>query len=206
MAFPDRRYPDMAAFWDGYAADMARAMASVSRAALNRAAAILGDAVQAHRTIFACGNGGSAAIANHLMCDHLKSVRTDTRLMPRVVSLANSIETITAVANDIGYADVFLYQLQSLAVPGDVLIAISSSGNSPNIVETLRWANERELRTIAMTGFAGGEAAKLAQVSLHVDAANYGIAEDVHQGLMHALAQYLRLSHLVGKEPAEVRF
>ena len=88
-------------------------------------------------TVFSCGNGGSAAIANHLQCDHLKGVRTGTDLTPRVVSLSSNIELITAISNDIGYEDVFTYQLQSQSQPGDVLIAISSSGRSPNIARAL---------------------------------------------------------------------
>jgi len=146
--------------------------------------------------IFSCGNGGSAAIANHLICDCLKGVRTGSTLHPRVHSLSASIETITAVGNDIGYDDIFVYQLESLSKPGDVLIAISSSGESPNIVKALTRAREMDVATIAMTGFSGGAAASIAGISLHVQGQNYGIVEDIHQSLMHILAQHLRYMHL----------
>ena len=140
--------------------------------------------------------GGSAAIANHLVCDHLKGIRTDTDLAPKVHSLSSTVELITAIANDIGTEEIFSFQLSSLAQEGDVLIAISSSGASPNIVRVIEEARARKVVTIAMTGFAGAPAAGLADVSLHVDAHNYGVIEDVHQSLMHILAQYIRHSHL----------
>jgi len=146
--------------------------------------------------VFSCGNGGSAAIANHLQCDHVKGVRTTTDLTPRVVSLSANVELLTAIANDRGYEDVFTYQLQSQSRPGDVLIAISSSGRSPNIVRALTWARDRGLRTIALTGFDGGGAKAVAEVAIHVDDANYGVIEDLHQAIMHALAQYIRQSRM----------
>lgn len=146
--------------------------------------------------IFSCGNGGSAAIANHLVCDCMKGVRTSSSLRPRVHSLSTTVETITAIGNDIGYERIFDFQLESLGRPGDVLVAISSSGSSPNIANALTRAKAMGIATIAMTGFEGGTARELADVVLHVDAQNYGVIEDVHQSLMHILAQYLRHSHL----------
>src|SRR5262249_35798204 len=123
-------------------------------------------------------------------------------LKPRVSSLSTTVELLTAIMNDIGQDQVFSYQLESLASRGDVLIAISSSGASPNIVHALRKAREMQLTTIAFTGFCGGDAAKLADVSLHVTAQNYGVIEDMHQSIMHMLAQYLRQGHLL--EPTSI--
>ena len=175
---------------------MARAASSVEPAALDRAAAILLEAYTRGAGVFSCGNGGSAAIANHLQCDHVKGIQTGTDLSPRVMSLSTNVELLTAIANDIGYEDVFAYQLQSQSRPGDVLIAVSSSGRSPNIVRALTWARDHGLRTIALTGFGGGDARAVAEVAIHVDCANYGIVEDLHQAIMHALAQYIRQSRM----------
>jgi D-sedoheptulose 7-phosphate isomerase len=194
MSFPDRVYPGAGSYIIGYREEMARAWATVDPAAFERAAKLLDAAIRARRIIYACGNGGSAAISGHLLCDFLKGIQTDTPLLPRVVSLASHLELITAIANDIGYSDVFVYQLRTMAKPGDVLMTISSSGNSENIVRAAEWAKANDVRTIAMTGFSGGRSAQLADVTLHVDAANYGIVEDIHQSMMHALAQYLRHS------------
>jgi len=196
IRFPAGRYATAASFFDGYADEATHAAKSVDGAALDRAAAILLDAYTSGAAVFTCGNGGSAAIANHLQCDHSKGVRTDTDLVPKVVSLSTNVELLTAIANDVSYEDVFVYQLQSHSVPGDVLVAISSSGRSPNIVRALTWARDRGLRTIALTGFGGGDARTIAEVAIHVDGANYGIVEDLHQAIMHALAQYIRQSRM----------
>jgi phosphoheptose isomerase len=190
--FPDRQFDGAGAFASAYFEQYRLAAASVDRDALKRAGELIGHVVGEGRTIYSCGNGGSAAIANHLACDCLKGIRAGTAIRPRVCSLAATVELITAIANDMSYQNVFSYQLESLGQPGDLLIAISSSGASPNIVEALTWAKANGMRTIAMTGFGGGESARIADVSLHVNAENYGVVEDVHQSLMHLLAQYVR--------------
>lgn len=194
--FPVNAYDRPAPYCHAYFNEWARAARSIDPAQLDRAAIVLLEAYITGATVFTCGNGGSAAIANHLQCDHLKGVRSGTDLSPRVVSLSSNIELMTAIANDIGYDDVFSYQLQSLARPGDVLFVISSSGRSPNIVQALRWAREHGMQTIALTGFKGGDARKLAAISIHVDSANYGVVEDTHQAVMHAFAQYIRQSRM----------
>ena len=194
MSFPDQTYPSAGAYVGAYRDAIVRAWASVDLAAFDRAAEMLATAIRAGRMIYACGNGGSAAISNHLHCDVLKGAQTDTQLKPKVVSLAGPLELITAIANDIEYAEVFVYPLRTMAVPGDVLITISSSGNSENIVRAIEWARKNGVGSIAMTGFAGGRSKSLADVNLHVAAENYGVVEDIHQSMMHCLAQYLRQS------------
>jgi phosphoheptose isomerase len=196
LKFPAGRYQAAASFFDAYAEETTRAAKSVDGAALDRAAAILLDAYTTGAGVFTCGNGGSAAIANHLQCDHSKGIRTATDLLPKVVSLSTNVELLTAIANDVSYEDVFVYQLQSHSAPGDVLIAVSSSGRSPNIVRALTWARDHGLRTIALTGFDGGSARAVADVPVHVDGTNYGVVEDLHQAIMHALAQYIRQSRM----------
>lgn len=198
--FPVLKYGSAGTYFDAYAAEMVKAASSVDVAALERAAAILGAAYARGSLVFSCGNGGSAAIANHLQCDHLKGVRAGTDITPRVVSLSTNVELITAIANDMAYDEIFEYQLQSQSTPGDVLIAVSSSGRSPSITRAIAWAREHGLATIALTGFAGGDARVLADVSVHVEAANYGIIEDLHQAVMHALAQYIRQSRMTAEK------
>jgi phosphoheptose isomerase len=192
-AAPFRTAPE---YFAAYAEESARAASTVDPVEIQRAAAVLLECYQRGGAVFSCGNGGSAAIANHLQCDHLKGVRSGTDLAPRVASLSSNVEVLTAIANDLMYDEVFAYQLQSQARPGDVLVAISSSGRSPNIMRALLWARENDLRTIALTGFDGGEARIAAEVVLHVDSANYGVIEDAHQAIMHALAQYIRQSRM----------
>jgi phosphoheptose isomerase len=194
--FPKGPYARAGWYFEAYLAETAQAAGSIDPASLDRAAAVLLRAYTSGAGVFSCGNGGSAAIANHLQCDHVKGIRTATDLAPRVLSLSASLELMTAIANDLGYEDVFVYQLQSQSGPGDVLVAVSSSGRSPNIVRALTWARDHGLETIALTGFDGGQARAVAEVTIHVDCANYGIVEDLHQAIMHALAQYVRQSRM----------
>lgn len=194
--FPDRVYGDGGSYATRYFELLAEAYKTVDPEAVAAAGRILVDASKAGRMIFSCGNGGSAAISNHLVCDCMKGVRANTSLRPKVNSLSATIELVTAIVNDIGVEQMFSFQLESLATSGDVLIAISSSGASPNIITALKTAREMGLKTIAMTGFAGGAASELADVSLYVNAQNYGVVEDTHQSLMHILAQYMRQSNM----------
>jgi D-sedoheptulose 7-phosphate isomerase/D-glycero-D-manno-heptose 1,7-bisphosphate phosphatase len=197
--FPAMPYAVAGLYFEAYAEELARAASSIDPVALHCAATILLEAYVRGAGVFACGNGGSASIANHLQCDHLKGIRTTTDLFPRAVSLSANVELLTAIANDMGYEDVFIYQLQSQSGPDDVLITVSSSGRSPNIVRALSWARDHGLRTIALTGFDGGDAKTVAEVSIHVDSANYGIVEDLHQAIMHSLAQYIRQSRMTAE-------
>lgn len=196
VKFPMAAHASAASYFDAYAEEMTRAAKTIDPAALDRAAAILLEAYTLGARMFSCGNGGSASIANHVQCDHVKGVRTATDLAPQVLSLSTNVELLTAIANDTGYENVFVYQLQSQSRSGDVLMAVSSSGRSPNIVHALTWARDHGLHTIAITGFGGRPARDIAEVSIHADCANYGIVEDLHQAIMHALAQYIRHSRM----------
>jgi D-sedoheptulose 7-phosphate isomerase/D-glycero-D-manno-heptose 1,7-bisphosphate phosphatase len=206
LSFPTRQFDDAGEFGGAYATEFARAFGSVDPSQIIAAADILSDAYDRDAAVFACGNGGSASIANHLQCDHVKCVRNGTDLTTRVFSLSTNVELLSAIANDLSYEMVFKYQLQSFARPGDVLLAVSSSGRSPNIVRALEWANEHGMRTIALTGFSGGVARELATASVHVEADNYGIIEDAHQACMHLLAQYVRQSRMTPEAVAAQTF
>ena len=194
--FPAAPYTSAAVYFRAYADEITRVASSVEAAAVAGAAAILLDAYTRGATVFSCGNGGSASIANHLQCDHTKNVGKSTDLLPRVMSLSTNVEVLTAIANDHAFQDVFTHQLRSQSRPGDVLVAVSSSGRSANIVTALNWARSHGLRTISLTGFDGGEARTIADVSIHVNGTNYGVVEDLHQAIMHALAQYIRQSRM----------
>lgn len=204
--FPVAPYSSAASYLDHYADEIARACKTIDPSSFNQAATILVEAYARDARTFSCGNGGSASIANHMQCDHVKGVRTTTDLTPRVLSLSTNVELLTAIANDLGYENIFIHQLQSQSRPGDVLVAVSSSGRSPNIVRAVTWARENGLRTIAITGFDGGEARTAAEVGIHVDCANYGVIEDLHQAIMHALAQYIRQSRMTTGEIASTVF
>jgi phosphoheptose isomerase len=194
MTFPDKHFGDIGSYADAYYDRLALAAASIDRGALAGAVRILREALERDAQIFSCGNGGSASISNHLLCDFAKGIQTDTAFRPRVVSLASNVEMLTAIANDISYDDVFAYQLATQARKGDVLVTISSSGDSENVIRALKHARENDIPTIAMTGFSGGRSRVNADVHIHVTGDNYGVVEDTHQSIMHLLAQYLRLT------------
>jgi phosphoheptose isomerase len=196
VKFPLAPYASAGSYFEAYAEEMARAAKTVDPEAFDHAAAILTEAYERGARMFSCGNGGSASVANHMQCDHVKGIRTGSDLAPQVLSLSTNVELLTAIGNDLGYEHVFAYQLQSQARPGDVLVAVSSSGRSPNIVSAIAWARDHGLRTIAITGFGGGQARATAEVAIHVDSTNYGVVEDLHQSVMHALAQYIKQSRM----------
>lgn len=196
MAFPDSQFLNAGDYARGYFAEVAQAGASVDEKKLAQAVEVLTRVYSEGGMLFSCGNGGSAAIANHLVCDHCKLVRTDTNLVSRVVSLSSTVEIITAIGNDISYDEIFAYQLQALAKQGDALVTISSSGDSENIIRAISFAKDNGIPVISMTGFSGGRSAKMADINLHVAAENYGVIEDTHQSLMHILAQYVRQAHM----------
>jgi phosphoheptose isomerase len=198
--FPAHRYEDAGRYAGDYAAHLSRAMAGIDPQSLRAAARLLVEAHERGATVFSCGNGGSASVANHFQCDHVKGVRLGTGLLTRVQSLSSNMEILSAIANDNGYENVFEFQLESMARPGDVLVAISSSGRSPNIVRALEWCAAHEVPTIALTGFTGGPSREVATVSVHVESSNYGVIEDAHQACMHLLAQYLRQSKMAATD------
>jgi len=147
--------------------------------------------VKEKNSIYVCGNGGSAAIANHYVVDFLKFFRENTKIKPKIHSLSNNIETVTAISNDMNYNKVFRYQAESYCKKNDLLIIISSSGNSKNIIELIKFAKKNKIKTIGFSGFSGGYLKKNCDISIHINAKNYGISEDAHHSLMHIQLQYL---------------
>ena len=141
--------------------------------------------------IYFIGNGGSAATAAHFVND--LAVGTNCARPFRAFSLCDNQAVITAIANDFGFEHVFSRQLQVLARPGDVLIAISASGNSPNLLRAVEYARRSGIRTVGITAFDGGQLRKLADQSVHVPTGpkEYGPAEDAHMVLDHLLGSYL---------------
>ncbi len=206
MSFPDKTYGSIQPFLDDYFGQITEAHRSVDRDEVMSACAIIEEGFRDGAMLFTCGNGGSASIANHLLCDYVKGIQTDTSFRPRVISMSANLELMLAIGNDIGFEDIFLYQVRTMGREGDILMTISSSGNSENIVRAVSWAKDNGLRTIALTGFSGGRSAGIADINIHVEAANYGIVEDVHQSIMHIVAQYLRQSEMTEDAIAKSSF
>lgn len=148
------------------------------------------DAYDNDRTVFIIGNGGSASNASHLANDlvkgTLKSMDQTKRL--RALALTDNLALMTAYANDEGYQTIFEQQLRTFAKPGDLVIAISGSGNSPNVIQAIEWANANNLHTIGVTGFGGGKLKEIAQTSVHVPLNDMCTSESVHSVIFHYMA------------------
>ena len=159
---------------------------------LEAAIGLLLEARQAARRVYVMGNGGSASTAAHFVCDLQKTAALPGQAPLRTYALTDNAALVTAWANDSSYEDVFAGQIVALAEAGDVVIAISASGNSPNVVAGLAAAAGRGARTIALVGFDGGAAGALADVAVHIPCHDYGLVEDVHAALGHAMTAALR--------------
>ena len=150
------------------------------------------QAYHADRQIFVIGNGGSASTASHIATDLGKGTSLPGVRRFRVISLTDNASTMTAWSNDVCYEDVFLEQLKNLVNPGDLVIAISASGNSENIIRAIRHAKDVGCKTIGWTGFGGGKLQQLTDVSVVVDSHEYGPVEDVHLILNHILHAWIK--------------
>jgi len=146
----------------------------------------------ADRQIFIVGNGGSASTASHMMNDLAKFTRAEGRRRIRAIALTDNVPLMTAYGNDQSYDDVFVEPLRTLMRDGDTLIAISGSGNSPNVIKAVDYALERGARVVGLCGSPGGKLARLAQVRVIVPASHIGQQEDGHLVVNHAVATALR--------------
>ncbi len=153
------------------------------------------EARDASRHIFVCGNGGSASTASHFACDIVKgaSYNRDSRF--RIMALTDSLATITAYSNDVGYDCVFAEQLKNFAQPGDLVMCISGSGNSPNVLRAIEYANSIGCKTIALTGRDGGKLGPLAQLGIQVAVPHMGRIEDAHMIVCHMIAYHFMENH-----------
>ncbi len=144
------------------------------------------------RRVFICGNGGSGANANHWANDFLYPVSKKIGSGLKIISLAANPSVITCLANDEGYDEIFSAQLKVLAEPGDLLIVLSGSGNSPNILRVLQTARQMKLRSFAVLGYSGGKALKLADAAIHFKVDDMQLAEDFQVILGHLVMRALR--------------
>ncbi len=175
-----------------YLDDVTAAMHAVDPGLLTTALEWLEDAYKEGRGVYIAGNGGSAANASHLAEDLAKGALADDNAKRfRVLSLTDNTPFITAVANDIGYEEVFAFQLRQFAQPGDILIVISGSGNSPNIHRAAEWARSNGVKVLSFTGFDGGKLQQLSDLQLHVPINDMCKAEAVHAVLMHMIVDML---------------
>ena len=151
--------------------------------------------------IFVAGNGGSASVANHFLCDFNKGIKnsSNNKLIPKVISLSNSIELITAISNDLSYKKIFSFQLENFAKSNDCIILFSCSGTSKNILVAVKMAKKNKVKIIFITGFLKKKL-NIADIHLDLSCKNYGITEDIFSSIMHMISQFIRLKYSQKKE------
>lgn len=154
---------------------------------LNEVMNVLENARLSRKRIFICGNGGSASTAAHLECDFNKGISYEQDIKYDIECLSDNVPMMMAIANDIGYDDIFVIPLKNKLKQGDIVIGISGSGNSENVVKAFAYANELGAQTIAFTGYSGGKLKEMAKYNVHVPIDNMQIVEDVHLVLNHMM-------------------
>ena len=177
--------------WSAYLDRFQRELSKVDAASIQRWSDALFSAWQGQKQVFIIGNGGSGTTASHLAEDLAKGTIPDASLNDeefqrlRVQSLTDNVGWIMAVGNDLAYDQIFVQQLMNLAQPGDLLIAISGSGNSPNILNAVDWANRHGVKTFGLTGYSGGQLQGMQQDGIHVALDDMGMVESIHLGIHH---------------------
>jgi D-sedoheptulose 7-phosphate isomerase len=171
-----------------YLEDLKKTISGLDPAAIGRAISWLKEARDSGRTIFACGNGGSASIASQMVVDMVKGASYGRKTRFKMIGLTDNPATITAYANDVGYDSVFVEQLRNFAQKGDVLVAISGSGRSRNVLTAVEYANGIGCRTIGLTRADSGELRNIAQLTLGVPNSHMGRLEDCFFVMTHIMA------------------
>lgn len=181
---------------DNYKSRLCSAINAVSSESLVAAAELINDAINTGRNIFVCGNGGSASLSQHFSIDMgLGNRKVNISKGARIIDLSSNAPILTATANDFHYEEVFSKQIELLAKEGDLLVAISSSGNSSNILIAVETAKLLNMKTLGLCGFDGGRLMKKVDISVHVGTKlnDYGVVEDSHSFVLHVIAELIRL-------------
>ena len=177
-------------FPESYKTDLFKAIDAIDLVKVNQAIEWFKQARADGRHIFVCGNGGSASTASHFACDIVKGASFNRGSRFRIMALTDQLPTLTAYANDVSYDAVFVEQLKNFAEPGDLFMGISGSGNSPNVLRAIEYANQAGCRTMALTGRDGGKLGPLAQLNIQVPVPHMGRIEDAHMIVCHMICYY----------------
>lgn len=177
-------------FAEQYKRELLAAIDEIDLEQVHQAIDLFKNARSEGKHVFVCGNGGSASTASHFTCDMVKgaSFNRDTRF--RIMALTDSLATMTAYSNDVSYDCVFVEQLKNFAQPGDLVMGISGSGNSPNVLRAMEYANAIGCKTLALTGRDGGKLGPLAQLNIQVAVPHMGRIEDAHMIVCHMICYY----------------
>jgi D-sedoheptulose 7-phosphate isomerase len=175
-------------YTERYQRELAAALERVDLRSVDQCIDCLREARRCGRRVFVFGNGGSSSTASHFVCDMVKGASYGYAARFRIMALTEAIATITAYSNDVGYDCIFAEQLKNFAQPGDVVVAISGSGNSPNVIRAVEYANSAGCTTIGLTGRDGGRLAPLVDLNIHVPEQHMGRIEDAHMIICHMIS------------------
>ena len=173
----------------------------LNQASIEALAEAFYEAYQAGGNIYTMGNGGSGASASHAAGDFLKGASYGLDKRFRMICLNDNLPALMAIANDIGYEDIFVEQLKNFIKPTDLLIGISGSGNSENVVRAMQYAADQKVKTVALTGFNGGKIAAMADISVHVPVDDMEVTEDVHMVIFNIVKKEMQ-ARLLGTNPS----
>ena len=177
-------------FAEAYKTDLLKTIETIDLEKVGQAIEWFKEARQDGKHIFVCGNGGSASTASHFACDIVKGASFNRESRFRIMALTDQLPTLTAYANDVSYEAVFVEQLKNFANSGDLFMGISGSGNSPNVLRAMEYANQAGCRTMALTGRDGGRLGPLAQLNIQVPVPHMGRIEDAHMIVCHMIGYY----------------
>lgn len=177
-------------FAEAYRSDCLKTIEGIDAELVQNAIDLFIEARANNKQIFVCGNGGSASTASHFVCDMVKGASFNRPTRFRIQALTDSLPTITAYSNDVAYEAIFAEQLKNFANPGDLVMGISGSGNSPNVLRAMEYANSIGCKTIGLTGRDGGKLAGLSQLNIHVANPHMGRIEDAHMVVCHMICYY----------------
>jgi D-sedoheptulose 7-phosphate isomerase len=175
---------------DDYVGRLERALDLLPRDRVAELGEALLRAYRNDKQVFTIGNGGSSSTASHMAADLAKNTIGPNMKRFRISSLSDNTPILTALANDLGYENVFYEQLVDVICAGDLLIVVSASGNSANILKAIDYAQRQSAEVVGLLGFDGGEAARLVDIPIVVRSDHYGIVEDVHLAINHILVEY----------------
>ncbi len=177
-------------FAEQYKTNLLQAIDQIDMPKVQEAIDLFATARAEGKHIFVCGNGGSASSSSHFVCDMVKGASFNRAERFKIMALTDQMPTITAYANDVSYDSVFVEQLRNFAQPGDLFMGISGSGNSPNVLRAIEYANSVGCKTIALTGRDGGQLAPMANLNIHVGVPHMGRIEDAHMIVCHMICYY----------------
>lgn len=196
IIFPKKNYKlKSSAFESDYIHNLKSTFDNLDLKKVSQISILFESAIKNNNNIFILGNGGSAAVSNHFVCDFNKGLKSIKKGKAKFISLTNSVEIITAISNDINFTQIFTNQLENFYKKGDLIYMMSCSGTSPNIINALKFCKKKKAKVIFITGFLKRKINFKFKVFINLSCRNYGICEDVFSSIMHITYQKLKVKN-----------